>query len=53
MVQKRFLQFFAEQSYKTNCTHLIFRTIKARTSLPQQIIKMTEQHKTFSKRIDY
>ena len=30
-----------EQSYKTNYTHSIFRTIEARASLPQQVIKMT------------
>ena len=36
-------------SYKTNCTHSIFRTIKARASLAQRIVKW-QQHKTFSYR---
>ena len=36
-------------SYKTNCTHSIFRTIKARTSLAQRIVKW-QQHRTFSYR---
>ena len=36
-------------SYKTNCTHSIFRTIKARASLAKRIVKW-QQHKTFSYR---
>ena len=36
-------------SYKTNCTHSIFRTIKAPASLAQRIVKW-QQHKTFSYR---
>ena len=36
-------------SYKTNCTHSIFRTIKARASLAQRIVKW-QQHETFSYR---
>ena len=36
-------------SYKTNCTHSIFRTIKAHAFLAQRIVKW-QQHKTFSYR---
>ena len=28
-----------DKSYKTNCTHSVFRTIETHASLPQQIIK--------------
>ena len=47
-----FLPYFTYNfavSYKTNCTHSIFRTIKVRASLAQRIVKW-QQHKTFSYR---
>ena len=44
------LPYFSYNSaifYKTNFTHSIFRTIEARASIPQQIIKITKTQNVF------